>query len=637
MLKLIFREIYKNNITLVILVLFILLFLSALYKLPTLERFLHMYIIDKEFESIESFESSVLNVFLKNLDPKTDIYTQVIRNREILENILSTLNIEKVENVFLVGKDGDRYFIILDVSKKDRLPVLSPFQFMPEEERVIKLAIKSRTTQIITHENIDTIGMTIYKPVIRDGRVEALLVMDFSTKKLKEISQLVLVFKIYLISFITLSIMALFVIFGTTLGTVYYRKKSIIDNLTGVYNRNFLQDIQHLINLNDYIVSIVDVDFFKKINDTYGHDVGDKVLKVFSSILKKSLRKEDYIVRYGGEEFLIIVKRKRDGQEIKMINLFERIRENIESQRVYINPDDYIKITASIGVNMVSNLSRDLTDAIKKADIALYKAKAKGRNRVEIYDEVIDSLQKSFNISMIKESIEEGRVICHYQPIVDLRSGKISHYEALARMVEKDGSITPPSGFIDIIENTFLYTKLTKRIIDYNVGILSRYRDIKISINLKPADILNQPTVDYLLQLSDNDKGISERVMLEIVETEDILAYDQVVVVIEQLKAAGYKICIDDFGSGYSNFVYLLKLKVDYLKIDKNLITNVVTDEVSREIVEMINNFCRKMGISVIAEFVENEDILLALKKMGISYGQGYHLSAPKPIEDLLY
>lgn len=190
--------------------------------------------------------------------------------------------------------------------------------------------------------------------------------------------------------------------------------------------------------------------------------------------------------------------------------------------------------------------------------------------------------------------------------------------------------------FINVIENTFLYTQLTKQILEYNFKVLTKYPTLKISINLKPADVINQSLIDYLVELSLNYPDITHRMLLEIVETEDVLMYEQIIKNLHNLKGKGYKICIDDFGSGYSNFVYLLKLDVNYLKVDANLIKNIDKDRISQEVVKMIVQFCKKMKITVVAEFVENESILETLNLLGIEYGQGYLFSKPEPLEKFL-
>lgn len=634
MLKLIFKQLSRDKFSITLIVISIVIYTITILNFSKIEDKLHSIILEKNFESIDAFSTSVLNVIAKNISEE-ELTPEGFNPKRytFFTDILETLNFGSVKYIFIAKKENDRYFVVLDASKTERMPPFTPIQFLPEEEKLINEVINQKATRLNSHQDIDTIGITLYKPFLKDKELLGVLIIDFSLKKLREISSMLEVIKKSIIFLITVSIVSLNIIIISTFLAVYNRKRSIIDNLTGVYNRNFLEELQGIIDLHNYTVALIDIDFFKKINDTYGHDVGDKVLKEFANLLQKSIRKEDIIIRYGGEEFLLLFKKGRDSS-VETINALERIRESVQELTIFITDKDYLKITVSTGMNLSTDKMRDLDEAIKKADIALYKAKARGRNRIEVYDETTQNKENVLKVSQIKQALEENRVLCLYQPIVDIKSGQTKHFEALARIIAPDGSFITPYQFINVIENTFLYTQLTKEVIEYNLKMLERYQNIKISINLKPADILNQSTIDCLLNIADGN--VRRRLMLEIVETEDILTYERVLEVVERLREKGFLICVDDFGSGYSNFVYLLKLKVDYLKIDANLIRNIHNDVVSREVVKMINDFCKKMRIKVVAEFVENEHILETLKTIGIEYGQGYYFSKPDYLEKFL-
>ncbi|MEZ0323516.1 MAG: EAL domain-containing protein [Hydrogenothermaceae bacterium] len=626
MLRLIIRELLSSKISMGVILFSLFAYVFFLFYLPNIEKKLHKLITDRGIESIDSFSVSVLNTLSKHYD-KGDY--------RVLTDILETLNVKDVKYVFIISKDNEGYRILIDASKKDRLPPGSPIQLLPEEESTVRKVYTTAKRYVLIHEDLDTIGITMYRPFIKDGKILGVLVVDFSKHKVKEISQIVHNIRNVILFIVAVFLISLNAVIISTLKAIYHRKKSRTDSLTGLYNRTFLEDLEYTMNLSNYVVALIDIDFFKKVNDNYGHEVGDMVLKEVAKVLKDSIRSEDYLIRYGGEEFLLFIKKNREDIN-KTINGVERIRSAVENHKIYINNEDYIKVTLSIGVNLSTEKMKDINEAINKADVALYRAKGKGRNRIEIYDEESDTKESVLKVSQIKKALEEGRVICYYQPIVNLETGEYSHFEALARIVKEDGDIIQPYMFIDVIENTFLYTRLTKQIIEHNFKILTEYKDLKVSINLKPADIINQSTIGYLIELSSKNPDISNRMLLEIVETENVLMYEQIIKNIHSLKEKGYKICIDDFGSGYSNFVYLLKLNVDYLKLDANLIKNIDTDKISQEVVEMIVQFCKKMRITVIAEFVENESILETLKILGIEYGQGYYFSKPQPLEKFL-
>lgn len=633
MLKLIFKELSRSKASIITISASLIIYTLIIISFPIIEDKIHSLVIQKMFESVDNFSSNVLDALSKRVSKENPEYPDTKEYKNLI-NILETLNFPNVENNFIVKKIGNSFYVWLDASKKERLEPFTPIQFLEEEDTVINKVIQTKQSQILTHQHIDTIGVTLYKPFVVEGNLFGILILDFSIKKLQEISFIISFIKTLIFILTGVALVGLNIIILSTVIAVYHRKKSIIDTLTGLYNRTFLENIKHYFDISGYIFTLIDVDFFKKINDTYGHDVGDKVLKEVANLMKNTLRREDFIIRYGGEEFLILIKKSRNQTNKEVINAVERLRQTIENHRIYISKSDYLIVTISAGINLSTDKMKDIDDAIKKADIALYKAKSKGRNRVEIYDEISDTEKNVIKVSEIKQALEENRIICLYQPIINMKTGEISHYEALARIIHKDGYLLEPNKFITVTENTFLYTRLTKEILKYNLNILEKFPSIKVSVNLKPTDMMTHSTINMLLEIQ--NRSVIKRFMIEVVETEDVLMYQKILDIIKELRDKGYKICIDDFGSGYSNFVYLTKLKIDYLKIDANLIKNIHKDFVSKEMVRSVVNFCNKMGIKVIAEYVENEEIANTLKKIGIRYGQGYYFAKPDYIEKLL-
>ncbi|ACD67200.1 MAG TPA: bifunctional diguanylate cyclase/phosphodiesterase [Sulfurihydrogenibium sp.] len=632
-IRVFFREIQRYSVLLLFVIFSILSFLLVFISLPLIENITYKYIIKKDLEKEDQISANIIKK-LTNYQEDISLIEKISTNKtffKIASDMLEVLLTENTSYVYAIYFNNGKSFILIDVSKKDRMKTNDLFEFLQEETPVIKKALESGQYQYLIHTSVKTIGLTFYKPFKDKKNIDYLLVIDYSIEKISYISQLISVLKTFILLFIFAGLVIINVIIFLALKASYYKQRSFTDNLTGLYNRNYLQHIMDF----KYIIALIDIDYFKKINDTYGHAIGDKVLKSVANTMKKLTREEDIFIRYGGEEFLLLAKvdRKQDIQV--MLNLFERIRSNIEKLKIPITDGDYIKTTISIGVYLNTNKDKNINEAIKKADVALYKAKSKGRNRIEIYDEEKEAEKKLITVVEVKDAIEENRLLCYYQPIVDLKVNNISHYEALVRIIDKNGNVVPPFNFLNVIENTFIYTKLTKAVIDYNYNILKKHKNLKVSINLKQADVLNRSIVDYLLSIS-KEKDITERMLIEIVETEDLLAYEESLEIIKQLKEAGYSICLDDFGSGYSNFVYLLRLNVDYLKIDANLIKNIVNDDVSYEVVRMIAQFCKKMKIKTIAEYVENEEILGIIKELDIDYGQGYLFSKPKPIEEII-
>nr|WP_274600295.1 bifunctional diguanylate cyclase/phosphodiesterase [Persephonella atlantica] len=402
------------------------------------------------------------------------------------------------------------------------------------------------------------------------------------------------------------------------------------DPLTNVYNRLFMYENLDLLKKYHYTTFIADIDFFKRINDTYGHDTGDAVLREVANRLKSCVREgEDIIIRYGGEEFLIFVRSNPSSEDYRLnvIQLASRLKNEVSRSVINYNGIK-IKVTISIGVAVCRD-NIDIEQAIKMADMALYRAKQNGRNRVEIYDKGLEMNDK--NISIIKEAVDNNNVICWYQPIINLRTGKILKYESLVRIISKDGKLIYPHQFLNAIRRTYVHVDLTKKVIEYNVNVLRNNPRMRISMNLSALDIYNDDILDYMDFLIDKD--ISKRLTIELLESEDIEDYEFFKEKISRIREIGCSIAIDDFGTGYSNFTHIVELNPDYLKIDGSIIKDIDINPRSIAIVKAIKHFADELGIKVIAEYIHSEYILRKVLETGIIYGQGYFLKEPLPLK----
>ncbi|WP_457621342.1 putative bifunctional diguanylate cyclase/phosphodiesterase [Persephonella sp.] len=602
--------------------------------MPILEETFQRKLVNLTVESIEDLSENVID-HIKNLSEDGDIVESILKDSDFLEKtekLLSILITKHTKYVYIVYKRGKTYRYLADGSREDR--AIPGEIFEPLRSEIWDEVLETGKPRIIMQSNIDTIGFTYLKPIIQNDKVKAILAIDYSTKTIKEIKEIISTTKVLIEAILVTSFIFLNIIIYGAIKNIYLRKKAYIDNLTKTYNRNYLEDMASLLNPASYHIALIDLDDFKKVNDTYGHDVGDIVLKKVAETIKNSVRKdEDIVIRYGGEEFLVLIKAGRKDKK-SSINAAERLLRDIRDLKIKINGEQ-ISITASIGLNISTEKSHSIYDAIKKSDVALYQAKANGKNRIEIYSEKRSDQKGYITISEIQKFLEEKRFICHYQPIVDLQTNETSHYEALVRFVDQDGNIIYPDRFIHVIENTFLYSRLTKSVIEYNRNILNRYKDLKISINLSPSDLFTEAIIKLLEEIAVEDR-LSNRLILEIIENESITSYEKMQNALLRLKSFGYKIGIDDFGSGYSNFIYLITLDVDFLKIDANIIKSIHKDRISYVVTETINNFCKKTDIKTVAEYVENEDIYELVKSLGIDYGQGYYFSKPLPLEDII-
>jgi len=392
------------------------------------------------------------------------------------------------------------------------------------------------------------------------------------------------------------------------------------DELTSLKNRKaFFKDIQLLQNP---IVLIIDIDSFKTINDLYGEYIGNTVL-VFMARLLEDMEKENEcnIYRTGSDEFILL----KDGEfhQEKCLQTLKSIIEFIKSNPVYSAKFDIkIRISVTIGAAF------EKTDTFVKADMALKKAKA---DKVEylIYDNSCNMENEYKNdikwTSIIEKSLKNNAVIPFYQPIVD-RDGKVLKYEALMRIVEGD-ALRVPFYFLDIAKKVKLYANLEKTVI-MKAFKKVKERNITVSINLSIEDILNVDFVNFITEeLVRNN--IASLIVFEILESESIEDYGKVSSFIVRVKELGSKIAIDDFGSGYSNFAYLLKLQPDYIKLDGSFVKNIDTDENSYLIAKTIIDFAHVLGIKTIAEFVHSKEVFDVVKSLGVDEFQGYYFSPP--------
>jgi EAL domain-containing protein (putative c-di-GMP-specific phosphodiesterase class I) len=229
----------------------------------------------------------------------------------------------------------------------------------------------------------------------------------------------------------------------------------------------------------------------------------------------------------------------------------------------------------------------------------------------------------------IKEMIESDKLVCFYQPIVNLDDNSVHHYEALLRLKDGDKIIFPDKILPDL-EESYFYSRIGMSVIEYNVKKLRKNSDLKVSINLSSDDLLNDSILSLLVQNSD----LSRRLLIEILENKNV-NYDKVEVSIKMLKLLGYKICIDDFGTGHSNIDHLLNLSIDYLKLDGSLIKDIDHNKKAHSIIQALALFCQTNGIKIVAEFVENAEIVEILKGFGIEYGQGYYFDKAKPYDEI--
>lgn len=585
------------------------------------------------FEIANNTAIDIKNFILKNKQEfnllTNNEYAKLDKNNYFfytLDEKIQTLKTKNIKYAYLLYVDKDEVFkFIADASiNNDKA---KPNEIFDIDSSIWLEVYKSKKPTVIKHNFSNELSITYLKPLIVENRT-IILVIDFSTKKIDEISSNISNIKTFLLSFWGLIFILLLVLIYQAFKTYKVRRDSYIDRLTGVYSRNYLQDYEMFLDLKKYIICAIDVDFFKKVNDTYGHTVGDYILIQIANTLKSEIRKnKDILIRYGGEEFCLLIHKNTLNNETSL-NFLERIHNKFKNKKFLISKNEEISITVSIGVNTNPHHQRDFISAFKLADVALYNAKNKGRNTIEIYEEINNTDEQFLTIDDIKDAITKKNVICYYQEIkYEESNSNIKHYEALVRII-KDGKIHLPEKFLPTIKNTFITTRLTKELLSIIYKKLKNNSEIFISINLTPQDLQNETIINILISYA-KMANISSRIALEIVETDEILNYEKITITLLMLKKLEYKIYIDDFGSGYSNFIYLTKIKADAIKIDGSIIKSINDDKLSYLVAKNIISFAREANIDVIAEYVSTKEIYNATKELGINKFQGYYFSEP--------
>ncbi|KAF3997992.1 two-component system response regulator [Glaciimonas immobilis] len=421
-------------------------------------------------------------------------------------------------------------------------------------------------------------------------------------------------------------------------------RQANFDELTGLPNRHmFNAYLQREIKNHDRAVHsmallFIDLDNFKEINDTLGHAAGDLLLKETGCRLSALTRSSDIVARLGGDEFVMILT------QIGKINPIEQISQEIIDQltQPYMLGVDIAYISASIGISFYSEDIKDATQLLNNADQAMYIAKKNGGSCFNYFTPALQeaALQRRSLIKELRSAIQTNQFVLHFQPIVEMVSGRIHKAEALVRWNHPERGILGPVEFIPVTEETGLIIELGEWIFKEAVRWTKcwterRSGEFQVSINISPLQLKkedHQKGNEWLAHL--DEIGLSgTRVVLEI--TEGLLMGENAKIAdkLRRYRAAGIQMAVDDFGTGYSSLSYLKKLDIDYLKIDKSFVSNLATDTNDRAISTAIIVMAHKVGLKVIAEgveTVEQRDFLIAA---GCDYCQGYLYSRPVPPE----
>ena len=415
-----------------------------------------------------------------------------------------------------------------------------------------------------------------------------------------------------------------FVSYGDDL--THYSDLIQYDQLTGLKKRESLK--KEMDNLKDYVCVIINLDNFTDVIEFYGGIVADKVIVETAKRLVKVF-KDCGIYRLQRDEFAVL--RLLPNQYDK--NEFENIMKNkllsiFEEPFTIDDSDIFLAATSGISVGSIDNL--------RNANLAFKDAKSKNKTYSIYTDDLliqIEKYEKNKRIaSEIKDAIKSDDIVPYFQPIIDNNSGGVAKYEALARLI-KANDVVPPGAFIDISKKIKYYHQITRSILEKSFESFGDKKDVGVSINLTIEDISNIRTFNLIVELLNNNSH-NENITFELVESDGIEDHDLFNKFVSTIKGFGAKISIDDFGTGYSNFTYLAQIEPDFLKIDGSLIKNIENVK-DYDVVKTIVDFAKMYNIKTVAEFVENEDIFILVKELGIDYSQGYYFSKPLALADI--
>ncbi len=407
-------------------------------------------------------------------------------------------------------------------------------------------------------------------------------------------------------------------------------RRIFLDPLTGLPNRTML--LRDLSRLSAPLLILVNLDDFKEVNAACGHRVGDEVLIFLARQLVRYLPAFAHgVYRLAGDEFAVLA----DGAEQplprrEIENAVRLLAEFIHSERLVCEGKE---IAPRVSMGIAGSDELGTGGILSGADIALKTAKRVNRPYL-FYSEALDTRERFesnirwFNI--LSDALDNDRIVPYYQPIVDNLDQSISRYECLIRLIDREGHLVLPAQFLEVAKRTRLYPRLTRAVIRKAVDVF-RGSGHTFSVNLSAQDFLNPDFPRYVRYILSENPTVRGRLAFEILESKGIENYSQIGEFIREMKEMGCLVALDDFGSGYSNFEPILRLKLDCIKIDGSLIRNICSEDGSRLIVENIVGYCRKMGICTVAEYVHSEEVYRAVRALGVDYSQGFFLGRPEP------
>ncbi|WP_102796621.1 two-component system response regulator [Bowmanella denitrificans] len=412
------------------------------------------------------------------------------------------------------------------------------------------------------------------------------------------------------------------------------------DGLTGLGNRNLMNQVLGELDCqkgSGIGLFFIDIDSFKLINDSMGHEPGDQLLIEFAQRLQQIMRAEDVLIRLGGDEFVVIV------EDVERRQDFERLAEKIIAicnEPFNISGRD-IMVTCSIGVAIADESVDCAASLLKHADAAMYESKRRGKYTYTFYsNDLVDVVRYRLFIEQgLRKALTEQSITAHWQPIVDGHSGQVVGVEALCRWIDKDVGMVSPDAFIPVAEETGLIQSIGLHMLRESCMLLKLldergFSDIRVAVNVSGAQLKDSEILDALNEIIQDCQINPAHLEMEV--TESTLQSENAAMLLWQIRQTGVNIAIDDFGTGYSSLSRLAEMAVSKLKIDRTFVDSLGTDSRHQIIIEAIINLARSLGLLITAEGIETKEQWHYLRDKGVHSMQGYYFAKPMPLNDLL-
>ena len=411
------------------------------------------------------------------------------------------------------------------------------------------------------------------------------------------------------------------------------------DALTDLPNRAFLKEsiaegLKRVKRGDTMAVLCLDLDRFKTVNDTLGHPVGDQLLQAVAERLRESVRETDTAARFGGDEFAILQVGVPQPQGATV--LASRVVETLGVP--YMIQDHQLVIGCSVGIAMAPTDGHDAEELLKKADLALYRAKMEGRGLYRFFEPDMDArvqARRALELDL-RGALPNKQFELHYQPLVDIGQGEVSGLEALLRWTHPRRGKVSPADFIPLAEETALIVPIGEWVLRQACRDAAAWPEhIRIAVNISPVQFKNASLVPTVLSALASSGLSANRLELEITESVLLQDTDATLTTLHELRELGVRVSMDDFGTGYSSLSYLRSFPFDNIKIDQSFVRDMVGNRQSLAIIQAVTSLGTTLGMTTTAEGVETQDQLEQLRAHGCTEVQGYYFSKPKPVDEI--